>query len=127
MIWHIDTTFFWEGCILDDGRARLYSAIVNKGACARFAFAAAIFGDFQEALFWLQLPQALRHFLDKSTSRSREKISQSSLDSEQGSTFNQITSRERSVSGKFTKNAAVIVESDALYFNTARVHGFNSV
>lgn len=129
MIWHIDTTFYWEGCILDDGRARLYSAIVNKGACARFAFAAAIFGDFHEALFWLQLPQALRHFMDKSTSRSREKISQSSLhpDSEQGSTFNQITSRERSTSGKFTKNAAVIVESDALYFSTALVHGFNSV
>jgi hypothetical protein len=86
---------------------------VNKGACARFAFAAAIFGDFHEALFWLQLPQALRHFLDKSTSRSREKISQSSLhpDSEQGSTFNRITSRERSVSGKFTKNVVVIVES----------------
>lgn len=101
-----------EGCILDDGRARLYSAIVNKGTYARFAFAAAIFGDFQEALFWLQLPQALRHFLDKSASRSRDNSSQSSLrhDSEQGSSWNRIVSRERS-SGKFTKNAAVLVES----------------
>lgn len=94
---------------------------MNKGACARFTFAAAIFGDFQEALFWLQLPQALRHFLDRSTSRSREKVSQSSLhpDSEQGSTLNRIASRERSASGKFTKNAAVIIETDVLYFNTA--------
>ncbi|KAF8685963.1 hypothetical protein HU200_043888 [Digitaria exilis] len=101
-----------DGCILDDGRARLYSAIVNKGTYARFAFAAAIFGDFQEALFWLQLPQALRHFLDKSASRSRDNSSQSSLrhDSEQGSSWNRIVSRERS-SGKFTKNAAVLVES----------------
>ncbi|KAG2648387.1 hypothetical protein PVAP13_1NG032305 [Panicum virgatum] len=98
-----------EGCILDDGRARLYSAIVNKGTYARFAFAAAIFGDVQEALFWLQLPQALRHFLDKSTTRSREKISQSNLhpDPEQGSTLNRISSRERSASGKLIKNAVV--------------------
>lgn len=108
-----------EGCILDDGRASLYSAIVNKGACARFAFAAAIFGDFQEALFWLQLPQALRHFLGKSTSRSREKISQSSLhpDSEQSSRFNRIASRERSASEKFTKNAANYGQLSSMAFN----------
>ncbi|TVU33503.1 hypothetical protein EJB05_25326 [Eragrostis curvula] len=98
-----------EGCILDDGRARLYSSIVNKGTYARFAFAAAIFGDIQEALFWLQLPQALHHFLDKSTSRSSEKISQSSLrpDSDQNSTLNRIASRDRSTTEKFTKDAAV--------------------
>ncbi|KAF8677082.1 hypothetical protein HU200_046543 [Digitaria exilis] len=114
-----------DGCILDDGRARLYSAIVNKGTYARFAFAAAIFGDFQEALFWLQLPQALRHFLDKSASRSRDNTSQSSLrhDSEQGSSLNRIVSRERS-SGKFTKNAAnygqlssMAFKQEQLWFN----------
>lgn len=112
---HIDFLFCLEGCILDDGRARLYSAIVNKGAYARFAFAAAIFGDFEEALFWLQLPRALRHFLDKSASRSRDNVSQSTLhrDSEQGSALNRIVSRDRSASG-FTKNAAVTVESDSL-------------
>lgn len=94
-----------EGCILDDGRARLYSAIVNKGAYARFAFAAAIFGDFQEALFWLQLPQALHHFLDKSTSRSSEKALDSSVhpDSEQTSTLNRIASSERSAARNVTK------------------------
>jgi WD repeat-containing protein 11 len=90
----------------------LYSAIVNKGIYARFAFAAAIFGDFQEALFWLQLPQALHHFLDKSKSRSSEKIPQSSLhpDFDQSSKLNRIasSSRERSASGKFTKNAVVV-------------------
>ncbi|KAL6888632.1 hypothetical protein ACP4OV_009658 [Aristida adscensionis] len=97
-----------DGCILDDGRAKLYSAILNKGTYARFAFAAAIFGDFQEALFWLQLPQALHHFLDKSISRPSEKIIHSSShhDTEQGSTLNRVASRERSVAGKFTKDAA---------------------
>nr|BAJ97189.1 predicted protein [Hordeum vulgare subsp. vulgare] len=93
-----------DGCILDDGRAGLYSTIVNKGTCARFAFAAAIFGDFQEALFWLQLPQALQHSLDKSTSRSSEKGFESSVraDSEQTSTLNRIASSERSAA----RNAA---------------------
>ncbi|WVZ77962.1 hypothetical protein U9M48_025749 [Paspalum notatum var. saurae] len=115
-----------EGCILDDGRARLYSAIANKGTYARFAFAAAVFGDFQEALFWLQMPQALRHFLDKSTSRSREKISQSSLhpDSEQASTLSRIASRERSAAGKFEKNdvnygqlSSMAFKQEQLWFN----------
>uniref|UniRef100_A0A0A9DQQ7 WDR11 TPR domain-containing protein n=1 Tax=Arundo donax TaxID=35708 RepID=A0A0A9DQQ7_ARUDO len=115
-----------EGCILDDGRARLYSAIVNKGTYARFAFAAAIFGDFQEALFWLQLPQALHHFLDKSTTRPSEKVSQSNLhpDSEQGSTLNRIASRERSAAGKFTKDAvnygqlsSMAFKQEQLWFN----------
>lgn len=82
---------------------------MNKGTYARFAFAAAIFGDFQEALFWLQLPQALRHFLDKSTRRSSEKISQSSLqtDSDQSSALNRIASL-RPAAVKFTKNAVVV-------------------
>ncbi|CAL5060395.1 unnamed protein product [Urochloa decumbens] len=115
-----------EGCILDDGRARLYSAIVNKGTYARFAFAAAIFGDFEEALFWLQLPQALRHSLDKSTSSSRDNIPQSSIhrDSEQGSALNRIVSRERSASGKFAENAvnfgqlsSMAFKQDQLWFN----------
>uniref|UniRef100_A0A0D9VBZ7 Uncharacterized protein n=1 Tax=Leersia perrieri TaxID=77586 RepID=A0A0D9VBZ7_9ORYZ len=97
-----------EGCILDDGRAKLYSAIVNKGTCARFAFAAAVFGDFEEALFWLQLPQALRHYLDKSTSKSTEKGTGSSVhpNSEQASTLNRASSStERSISGNMTEAA----------------------
>lgn len=42
----------------------LYASVVNKGCAARFAFAAALFGEFSEALSWLQLPQALCHLLD---------------------------------------------------------------
>ncbi|KAL5150269.1 WD repeat-containing protein 11 [Glycine soja] len=54
-----------EGCMLDDERAKLYASIVDKGCAARFAFAAIIFGESSEALFWLQLPQALKHLLNK--------------------------------------------------------------
>lgn len=54
-----------QGCILDDGRAKLYASVVNKGCAIRFAFAAAIFGESSEALFWLQLPQAIKHLMKK--------------------------------------------------------------
>lgn len=53
------------GCILDDERAKLYASVVNKGCAIRFAFAAAMFGESSEALFWLQLPQALKHLTNK--------------------------------------------------------------
>ncbi|WJX95819.1 hypothetical protein P8452_77094 [Trifolium repens] len=55
-----------EGCMLDDERAKLYASIVDKGCAARFAFAATVFGESSEALFWLQLPQALKHLINKS-------------------------------------------------------------
>ncbi|XP_054821637.1 uncharacterized protein LOC129320288 isoform X2 [Prosopis cineraria] len=54
-----------EGCILDDERAKLYASVVNKGCAIRFAFAAAMFGESPEALFWLQLPKALKHLMNK--------------------------------------------------------------
>ncbi|KAF7083409.1 hypothetical protein CFC21_087207 [Triticum aestivum] len=114
-----------DGCILDDGRASLYSAIVNKGTCARFAFAAAIFGDFQEALFWLQLPQALQHSLDKSTSRSSEGFESSvRADSEQTSTLNRIASSERSAARNAANDTAsygqlstMAFKQEQLWFN----------
>ncbi|KAE9602295.1 putative transcription factor WD40-like family [Lupinus albus] len=54
-----------EGCILDDERAKLYASIVGKGCAARFAFAATIFGESSEALFWLQLPRAFKYMMNK--------------------------------------------------------------
>ncbi|KAJ1443908.1 WD40-repeat-containing domain superfamily [Sesbania bispinosa] len=62
-----------EGCILDDERAKLYASIVDKGCAARFAFAATIFGESSEALFWLQLPQALKHVINKLLRKSPTK------------------------------------------------------
>ncbi|CAN8246920.1 unnamed protein product [Cochlearia groenlandica] len=62
-----------KGCLLDDDKAKLYSSIVNKGFAARFAFAAAIFGEANEALFWLQLPFAINHVANKVASKSPEK------------------------------------------------------
>ncbi|KAF9616516.1 hypothetical protein IFM89_029977 [Coptis chinensis] len=59
-----------EGCILDDERAELYSTVVNKGSAVRFAFAAAIFGESSEALFWLQLPRALFHLMNRPVNKS---------------------------------------------------------
>lgn len=47
------------GRLLDNDRAKTYAALLHKGCTARFAFAAAQFGDFSEALFWLQLPYVL--------------------------------------------------------------------
>ncbi|XP_008809225.1 WD repeat-containing protein 11 isoform X2 [Phoenix dactylifera] len=94
-----------EGCILDDERARLYSSVSNKGSAARFAFAAAVFGEFSEALFWLQLPQALCHSVDKSENRSLQEVSKSSVSEAESLTIlNRIASRERSVPGRATKD-----------------------
>lgn len=59
-----------SGHLLDRELAGSYSSIVNKGCAARSAFAAAIFGEFSEAFFWLQLPLALRHSLDKEVKKS---------------------------------------------------------
>ncbi|GMH27310.1 hypothetical protein Nepgr_029153 [Nepenthes gracilis] len=64
-----------EGCILDDERARLYAKILNKGSAVRFAFAATIFGESSEALFWLQLPRAVNYLINKSLNKSPQKAS----------------------------------------------------
>lgn len=55
------------GCIIDEERVREYEKVVKRGVTDRFSFAAAIFGELSEALFWLQLPHALLHFLEKSS------------------------------------------------------------
>ncbi|XP_065850984.1 uncharacterized protein [Euphorbia lathyris] len=90
-----------EGCILDDERARLYATIVNKGCAVRFAFSAAIFGETSEALFWLQLPHALEHLMNKLVNKSAQNFSISAsipgLDG--AATPNAITSREKSFTG----------------------------
>ncbi|WCJ30032.1 Transducin family protein / WD-40 repeat family protein [Euphorbia peplus] len=90
-----------EGCIIDDERARIYAAIVNKGCAVRFAFAAAIFGETSEALFWLQLPPALEHLMNKLVNKSAQKISISaSIPGLDGTAMlDRTTSREKSVTG----------------------------
>lgn len=88
---------FPQGCILDDERVKLYASLVSKGSAARFAFAAAIFGDVSEALFWLQLPHALHHLLERSANRSQQDISKSASVSEaESALLNRIASREKS-------------------------------
>ncbi|MBA0757092.1 hypothetical protein Gotri_020209, partial [Gossypium trilobum] len=89
-----------EGCILDDERARLYATIVNKGCAARFAFAAATFGEVSEALFWLQLPRAINHLMNKLVNKSPQKapISVPNSDLDDKSLLSRITSKEKSTS-----------------------------
>ncbi|KAF1002874.1 uncharacterized protein LOC141700003 [Apium graveolens] len=91
-----------EGCILDDERVSLYANVVNKGSAARFAFAAAIFGESAEALFWLELPGALNYLLNKTVSKSLQKapISTSTSEDEDASMLLRITSKGKSVRGE---------------------------
>ena len=89
-----------KGCILDDERARLYASVVDKGCTARFAFAAAIFGESTEALFWLQLPHALNHLMSKLAYKSPQKApgpaSEPELD--ESAMLSRITSKGKSMS-----------------------------
>jgi len=62
-----------QGCILDDERAKLYANVLNKGYAMRLAYAAAIFGESSEALFWLQLPLAINHLMNKLLKKPRVK------------------------------------------------------
>ncbi|KAE8654512.1 WD repeat-containing protein 11-like isoform X2 [Hibiscus syriacus] len=89
-----------EGCILDDEKARLYATIVNKGCVARFAFAAATFGEVSEALFWLQLPCAINHLMNKLINKSpqKEPISVPNSDLDDISLLSRITSKGKSTS-----------------------------
>ncbi|CAN0900198.1 WD repeat-containing protein 11 [Linum grandiflorum] len=88
-----------EGCILDDDIAKLYSTVLNKGCAVRFAFAAAVFGDTSEALFWLQLPHALKHLMSKLKSRSPLKpaMSATATELDGAAMLTRIASREKSM------------------------------
>ncbi|GAB2300310.1 hypothetical protein Dimus_034346 [Dionaea muscipula] len=89
-----------EGCILDDERARLYGKIVNKGSAVRFAFAATVFGESSEALFWLQLPRALNHLIHKSVNKSQQGSAPASVAQlDDAATLTRITSGGKSTSG----------------------------
>ena len=98
-----------KGCILDDARAKLYSKLVHKGSALRFAFAAAIFGESSEALFWLQLPSALNHLMNKLANKShqRGKSSASNVDLDEASMLNRISSKGKSVPRTGKKKAFV--------------------
>ncbi|KAL9300785.1 putative transcription factor WD40-like family [Arabidopsis thaliana] len=89
-----------EGCLLDDEKAKLYSSLVNKGCAARFAFAAAIFGETSEALFWLQLPSAMKHVVNKTASKSAKK------QFEETATLSKTSSKGPSSTG-FEKNCSM--------------------
>ncbi|KAJ6296330.1 hypothetical protein OIU78_024221 [Salix suchowensis] len=103
---HIPNVSFAQGCILDDETARLYAVVVKKGCAARFAFAAAIFGETSEALFWLQLPRALKHLMDKLVTKSTQKVpvSASTPELDDVAMLNRISSKGKSVIGTDKKD-----------------------
>ncbi|CAI9758945.1 unnamed protein product [Fraxinus pennsylvanica] len=94
-----------EGCLLDDQRVRLYASLVNKGFAARLAFSAAVFGESMEALFWLQLPQALKHMIHKLVNKS-QKGPQPAVTPEidEASMLSRISSKGKSMPGGGKKN-----------------------
>nr|XP_016491990.1 PREDICTED: WD repeat-containing protein 11 isoform X2 [Nicotiana tabacum] len=96
-----------EGCILNDETVRLYAGLVDKGSAVRFAFAAAIFGEPMEALFWLQLPRALNYWMNRLTNKSPTRAPQSASTSEldEASMLNRISSKGKSGPGTGKNNA----------------------
>lgn len=108
-----------EGCILDEERVQSYASLANKGYAARSSFAAAIFGEFSEALFWLQLPHALSHAVEKSNNKSSQESSQSAplSDNESIAMLNRIASREKSASGRRRKDTTKFGQLNLMAFN----------
>ncbi|KAG8367427.1 hypothetical protein BUALT_Bualt16G0070700 [Buddleja alternifolia] len=98
-----------EGCLLDDESARLYAKVVKKGSTLRLAFAAAIFGESMEALFWLQLPHALKHLMNKLVNKSPQKASGRAQTPEidEASMLSRISSKGKSAPGSGKKNVLV--------------------
>ena len=88
-----------QGCILDDERAKLYAKVVKKGCAMRFAFAAAVFGESSEALFWLQLSRALTHLMRKLVNKPPQKalVSTTNPGLNDPANLNRITSKGKSV------------------------------
>ncbi|VFQ77151.1 unnamed protein product [Cuscuta campestris] len=89
---------------VDDERVRLYAGIVNRGCASRFAFAAAVFGELMEAIFWLQLPQALNYWMTELVKKSVVKVPQSASTSEvdDASMLNRISSKGKVAPGSGT-------------------------
>ncbi|KAL0427142.1 UNVERIFIED_CONTAM: WD repeat-containing protein 11 [Sesamum latifolium] len=97
------------GCLLDDERVRLYTKVVKKGPTLRLAFAAAIFGEIMEALFWLQLPHALNHLMNKLVNKSTQRGPHTARTPEidEASMLSRISSKGKSAPGSGKKNLLV--------------------
>ncbi|KAK9149619.1 hypothetical protein Scep_008376 [Stephania cephalantha] len=94
-----------EGCLLDNDRTSLYAAVVNKGSAVRFAFAAAVYGELSEAFFWLQLPRALSHLMNKSANKTPEKTTSAVPDTGDSSLLSQLSSKGKSMAKSQKKNS----------------------
>lgn len=88
---------------------RLYSKVVQKDSSLRLAFAAAVFGDSMESVFWLQLPHALNHLMFKMANKSPQKVPTSAQTPEidEASMLSRISSKGKSGPGSGKKNLLV--------------------
>ena len=75
----------------------------------RLAFAATIFGDSSEALFWLQLRRAVNHLISKSRSKPSQKKPASELGShvDEATLLTRITSYGKSLPGSERRESLV--------------------
>lgn len=103
--------FHLKGGILDEERVNLYNIVADKGSVMRFAFAAVVFGEYSEALFWLLLPRALKHWKNKIVIKSHQKAPVSNPASEvnNASMLVKITPKDKSACEQ--KNVVVILRS----------------
>ena len=107
---HVCVSFHFKGGILDDERVNIYTTLVDKGSIMRFAFAAVIFGEYPEALFWLLLPRALKHWITKIVSKSHQKaqVSAPTSDVNNASMLVMLASKEKAASEN--KNVVVSLQ-----------------
>ena len=95
---------------------------MNKGCAARLAFAALIFGELSEALFWLQLPRALYHLINQSLNKSSQKTpvpEENTPQVDEAALLTKITSGGRSLPG-FDRRESLV--SPALLSSEFSVH-----
>lgn len=83
--------------------------MVNKGCAVRFAFAAAVFGESSEALFWLQLPRSLKHLMEKLANKPSQKapVSEANPGLDNTAMLSRITSKGKSVPETENKDTLV--------------------
>lgn len=75
----------------------------------RFAFAAAVFGESSEAIFWLQLPCALNHLMNKLIKKPQQKDNTpaSVPEIDESVMLSRITSKGKSAPGSMSQDPLV--------------------
>lgn len=111
-----------EGCILDDDKATQYANVVNRSSAMRFGFAAGLFGDFMEALFWMQLPNALKYYMNMSKSHQKSQKS-ASFELDEAAMLSRISSKGKPAAGTLKKQELGSVQLGLMAFEQEELWG----